>query len=204
LGVAPAITRVLRQRGYDVFGLDISKKMIDAAKRKCDCGFQVGDARSFSLGRKFDACVAMFAVMGYMAENSDILSALCNIRAHLKSDGLFVFDVWNGLAVMRTLPETRVKIVEDGDCKIVRVARPTLKASNHLCIVDYNYFILNKKTQSFQEFSESHHVRFYFPQEISLFLEQSGFEVLKICPFLDFSGVVDETVWNMAVVARAI
>jgi hypothetical protein len=86
----------------------------------------------------------------------------------------------------------------------VAVSRPTLKAFNHLCVVNYTFFVLNKKTLSFQEFSESHNVRFYFPQEISFFLKQAGFEVLTICPFLDFSGVVDETVWNMAVVARAV
>lgn len=197
-------TRIFCQRGYDVSGVDISEKMIDAAKRKCDCSFQIGDVRCFSLGRKFDACVAMFAVIGYMVENSDVMSALCNIRAHLKHGGLFVFDVWNGLAVMRTLPETRVKEVEDDDCKVVRVAHSILKSFNHLCIVNYTYSVLDKKTQALKEFAESHHVRFYFPQEISFFLEKAGFEVLKICPFLDFSGAVDELVWNMAVVARAI
>ena len=197
-------TRLLIQRGYDVSGLDISEKMIGAAKRKCDSDFQVGDARSFSLGRKFDACVALFAVMGYMVENSDVKSALSSIREHLKQDGLFVFDVWNGLAVMHTLPENRVKEVENGDCKVVRFACPTLKPNDHLCVVDYTYSVLDKKTQTLQEFTESHCVRFFFPQEISSFLEQAGFEVLKICPFLDFSGVVNQKVWNMTVVARAV
>lgn len=197
-------TRIFCQRGYDVSGLDISEKMIHAAKKKCDCAFQIADARTFSLGRKFDACVALFAVMGYMVENSDVMSALRNIRAHLKPGGLFVFDVWNGLAVLRILPEVRVKEVENTECAVRRVATPSLKSRNHLCVVDYNYSVLNKKTQILQESSESHRVRFYFPQELSFFLEQAGFEVLKICPFLNFSGVVDETVWNMAVVAQAV
>lgn len=197
-------TRIFCQRGYDVSGLDISEKMISAAKNKCDCDFHVGDARNFSLGRKFDACVALFAVMGYMIENSDVLSALCNIRNHLKKGGLFVFDVWNGLAVMRNLPEKRVKEVEDDNYKIVRVAQPTLKPFKHVCVVDFTYSGLTKKTQTLQEFSEGHNIRFYFPQEISFFLEQAGFEVWKICPFPDFSGVVNETVWNMVIIARAV
>lgn len=197
-------TRIFSQRGYAVSGLDISEKMVGAAKRKCDCAFHIEDVRHFSLGRKFDACVAMFAVMGYIVENSDVTSALCSIRAHLKQGGLFVFDVWNGLAVMRNLPETRVKEVEDDNCKVVRVARPTLESFNHLCIVEYNYHVLHKKTQTSRELSEKHLVRFYFPQEIRFFLQQAGFEVLKICPFPDFSGVVNESVWNMAVIARAI
>ncbi len=196
-------SRIFRERGYEVSGIDISEKMIDSAKVKCDCAFQVGDVRSFSFERKFDACVALFAVMSYMTENSDVLNAFRNVRKHLKSDGLFVFDVWNGLAVLRTLPETRVKEVEDANTKILRIARPTLESFKHLCVVDYKYFVLDKKNQTFQELSESHVMRFYFPQEIKFFLEQSGFEVLKVCPFLDFSGVVDETIWNMTVIARA-
>ena len=197
-------TRIFHQRGYCVSGLDISEKMIDTAKKKCDCDFHVRDVRSFVLGHKFDACVGLFAVMGYLVENSDVVKALRNIKAHLKPGGLFVFDVWNGLAVMRTLPEIRVKEVESSDCKVTRVASPALKAFNHLCIVDYTYSVLNKNTNVSQEFSESHRVRFFFPQEISFLLQEAGFEVLKICPFPDFSGVVDETVWNMAVIARAI
>ena len=51
--------------------------------------------------------------------------------------------------------------------------------------------------------NEKHVVRFYFPQEIKYYLENAGFEVLKICPFLDLNGPVDENVWNMCVIARA-
>jgi hypothetical protein len=46
-------------------------------------------------------------------------------------------------------------------------------------------------------------MRFYFPQELKYYLENAGFEVLKICPFLDLNGCVDEHVWNIAVIAKA-
>jgi SAM-dependent methyltransferase len=195
-------TQLLHQKGYDITGLDASEKMINLARQKCDCAFYVGDIRSFSLSEKFDACIAMFAVMGYVVENIDVVRALRNVRAHLNSGGLFVFDVWNGLAVMRTLPEIRVKEVEDSERKVLRVANPKLETFNHVCVVDYKFSVLNKKDQTREEFRENHRVRFYFPQEIKFFLEASGFEVLKICPFLDFSGAVDESVWNMTIVAR--
>jgi len=51
---------------------------------------------------------------------------------------------------------------------------------------------------------EKHVVRFYFPQEIRYYLENAGFKVLKICPFLDLNGKVDETVWNVTVIAKAV
>ena len=142
--------------------------------------------------------------MGYITENSDTIKALKNIHDHLKPNGLFIFDVWNGLAVLRTLPELRVKELENETIKILRIAYPNLNAFNHTCRVKYKLFVLDKTDQTFGEFEEEHNVRFYFPQEIRLFLEMAGFEVLKICPFLDLSGKVDESVWNIAVVARAV
>ena len=160
--------------------------------------------RDFAINERFDVCLAMFAVMGYVTENFDIVKALKNIREHLELGGLFVFDVWNGLAVLRTLPELRVKVMEDEKMKIIRIATPKLRSFDHVCEVNYQLVVLNKENNIFNEFEENHIVRFYFPQEIKYFLSQAGFEVLKICPFLDLNGVVDETVWNIAVIAKAV
>lgn len=197
-------TKILLERGYKITGLDISENMLIKAKQKCACDFVRGDMRDFVVNGKFDACIAMFAVMGYVTENSDIVKALKNIRAHLEPNGLFVFDVWNGLAVLRTLPELRVKVVENDKVKIVRIADPKLKSFDHVCEVNYKMIVLNKEDNTFNEFNEMHVVRFYFPQEIKCFLSETGFELLKICPFLDLNGNVDETVWNIAVVAKAV
>jgi len=197
-------TKILHRKGYEITGLDISENMLKIAKKKCACDFLFGDIRDVSINDKFDACIAMFSVMGYITENSDIVKALSNIHRHLDPNGLFVFDVWNGLAVLRILPELRVKEVENDEIKILRIAYPDLKVFNHICEVNYKLYILDKINHTFDEFDETHVVRFYFPQEIKLLLEKGGFEVLKMCPFLDPSGSVDETVWNIAVIAKAV
>jgi SAM-dependent methyltransferase len=197
-------TKILLDRGYNVTGVDISENMLNIAKQKCICNFLRGDIRNIVIKEKFDTCLAMFAVMGYITGTFDIIKALRNIRAHMERAGLFVFDVWNGLAVMRTLPELRVKLVENDKVKIVRIAEPELKSFDHICKVNYKVIVLNKKDRTFNEFNETHVVRYYFPQEIKYFLSETGFELLKICPFLNFNGIVDETVWNIAVVAKAV
>jgi SAM-dependent methyltransferase len=130
--------------------------------------------------------------------------ALNNIRKHLKPNGIFVFDVWNGLAVMRLLPEQRMKEMENDKLKIIRFAVPTLKAFEQICEVNYKLIIQNKRDSKLKEINEKHVMRFYFPQELKYYLENAGFEVLKIRPFLDLNGRVDEHVWNIAVIARAV
>jgi len=197
-------TRILLDSGYEVTAVDISEDMLKIAREKCACKFIKGDVRDITINERFDTCIAMFAVMGYMTENSGITKALNNIRRHLKPNGIFIFDVWNGLAVMRLLPEQRMKEVENGKIKIVRVAIPNLRAFDHICEVNYKLLILNKENTTCNEINEKHVVRFYFPQEIKYYLEDAGFEVLKICPFMDFDGGVNENVWNMCVIARAV
>jgi SAM-dependent methyltransferase len=198
----------LAQKGYKVCGIDISEAMIARARKKAKdanlkLDFQLMDLRSFNFDRNFDACISMFAVMGYVTGTKDLLSTLRNVRKHLVNASLFVFDFWNGLAVLRILPSVRVKTIENGEIKIIRIAEPELDAFNHLCQVHYHLLVIKDNTLT-DEFKETHVVRYFFPQEIMHYLWDSGFEVLKICPFLDLSGKVDENVWNITVIARAV
>lgn len=198
----------LTKRGYEVTGIDASQAMIKLAKEKANkaglsINFQTGDLRQFDLNQKFDACLIMFNVLGYITETEDILKTLETIKRHLKKDSLFVFDCWNGLAVLRTLPSARVKIFEDEDKRVIRVVTPELDAFHHLCRVNY-HLIRCQGNAIISEFKETHTVRYFFPQEITHYLKDAGFEVLKMCPFLDLDGKVDENVWNVTVVAKAI
>ena len=197
-------TKILVEKGYKVTAVDVSGDMLKIASEKCDCKFIKGDIRDITLNEKFDTCIAMFAVMGYITENAEIIKALNNIRKHLKPNGIFVFDVWNGLAVLRLLPEQRIKEVENDEIRIIRFAVPNLRAFEQICEVNYKLIILNKRDNKLKEINEKHVMRFYFPQELKYYLENAGFEVLKICPFLDLNGKVDESVWNMCVIARAV
>ncbi len=196
----------LAERGYRVNGVDSSETRIKRAREKTaksnlPCDFQVADLRDFNLNRKFDACICMFAVMDYIIKTKDFIKALHNIREHLKKNSLFIFDFWNGLAVLRVLPSVRVKVVQDKEMRVIRLAEPELDTFNHLCHVRYR-FIVSQDSTLVDEILETHTVRYYFPQEIAHYLEETGFEVLRICPFLDLNGKVDENVWNATVIAK--
>ncbi len=197
-------TRIFSARGYEVTGIDISEEMLDVARSKCDCNLLNMDIRDMSLSSKFDCCLALFAVMGYVINDSDLIRSLSKIREHLERDGIFVFDVWNGLAVLKHLPEDRIKEVEKDELTIKRFAHPTLRASDNICEVDYRLVVSRRGSKEFSEIKEKHVVRFYFPQEIERFLQSAGFKVLKICPFLDLEGKVTEDVWNMTIIAQAV
>jgi SAM-dependent methyltransferase len=196
----------MAKRGYDVVGIDASEVMVERAQEKVkgtnlNLEFHVADIRNFNLRKKFDVCTAMFAVMNYLPENSDIQKALINVRKHLKPGSLFISDFWNGLAVLRILPSTRIKIVKNAKRRIMRIASPELEALKHICRVNYRLVVIEENLVV-DDIEETHVVRFLFPQEIAHYLEEAGFELLKICPFLDLKGKVDENVWNITAVSK--
>jgi len=198
---------VLAKRGYEVTGFDKSETMLELAKNKanssnCTLNLELSDLRTFNLQSRYDACICMFAVMNYLTETRDILDALSSIRKHLNKGSLFIFDFWNGLAVLRILPTERTKTIENGRRRIIRIAQPELDALRHICRVNYHLLVFDG-SRLIEEVKETHIVRYFFPQEISYYLLQSGFEVLALCPFPELEGKVDENIWNIAIIARA-
>jgi len=197
---------LLARKGYMVEGVDASPVAIDLARRKGALErvaptFRTADIRDLRLDGSFDACIAMFAVMNYLTSNEDIYRALSSIRKHLAKGSLLIFDCWNGLAVLRTLPSVKLKKAVSGKTSVLRIAQPELDAVNHICRVNYDVLIL-EDDRVVERVCEVHTIRFLFPQEIAHYLTDAGFDLVTMCPFPYLEGEVNENVWNITVVAR--
>lgn len=197
----------LTQRGYHVVGVDRSPIMLEIARRKAQAAgaaveFVEGDIRDVNLGRTFDAVIAMFAVMCYQTSNADLAAVCRTARRHLKPGGGFAFDGWHGPGVLTDRPTQRVKIVQDGKRRVVRFTEPVLDTMAHTVETRFKVWIIDGE-RIVSETDETHMMRFLFPQEISFFLETAGFEYVEFCPFLEIDRNLDDTCWNMMVMAKA-
>ena len=199
----------LAQAGYEVAGVERSERMLAHARAKAakllpgkPVSFHQGDIRSADLGRRFDAALMMFAVLGYQQDNADVRAALRTAHRHLRPGGLLIFDVWYGPAVLRERPSQRVKVLPTAGGKVLRVASGTLDALRHLCTVDYQIWDLPDGRPA-AEARESHTMRFFFPKELELFLEQEYFALVRLGAFPEIDRDPDETTWNITAVARA-
>jgi ubiquinone/menaquinone biosynthesis C-methylase UbiE len=200
-------TVLLAEIGYEVTGVDLSDKMLRIAVKKAEeqnkkIEFLKGDIRRLDIPGRYDAVIAMFNVMGYLTTNQDIDNALKSINKHLNPGGLFVWDAWFGPAVLNEKPGEREKLLEERQGGFIkRYARPVLDLLNQT--VEVNYTISETKdNREIKQVKESHLVRFYFYQEILYFMENNGFQTLKICPFLDKDGVIDDRCWNISVICK--
>jgi SAM-dependent methyltransferase len=195
----------LLQKGFKVTGVDRSRAMLTRLLEKANgAGVSVaqGDIRSIRLKKKFDAVLMMFAVLGYQIELADVLAALRTAREHLKPQGLLLFDVWYGPAVLYQKPAKRMKFISKPGYKILRIASSQLNIPAQICIVEYELFVL-EEDHSFVHLHEKHPMRYFFPAELQLLLSQTGFQLLRIGAFPDLLREPDETCWNVLVSASA-
>lgn len=200
----------LAQRGYEIVGVDRSESMLAHARRKAadlvgseGVTFQQGDIRSIDLQRYFDAVLMMFAVLGYQLENADVLSVLRAARQHLRPGGLFIFDVWYGPAVLHIRPSQQIRVIPTPGGKVLRVASGKLDIRHHVCTVHFHLWQLEGE-RLVAETEESHPMRYFFPLELALFLEDSRFTLIRLSAFPEFDQDPDEATWNVLGVARVI
>lgn len=200
----------LARRGYQVTGVDLSQHMLDHAEHKAaDLSVAQrptwlrGDARSFDTGAKHDLAIMMFAVVGYLTSNDDVLAGLRNIRRQLAAGALFVCDFWYGPSVLSVRPTDRVRVLPTPEGRVIRSASTTLDIPHHCADVTFQLWSLQGDKLA-GETSETHRMRYYFPQEFALFLSQSGFTMQSLSAFPSLEAPLDDQSWNALVVARAI
>lgn len=202
----------LAKRGYAVTGVDRSEAMLSFARQKAQGqvwengtlapAFIHADVRSLDLGRRFDAVLMMFAVLGYQTSNADLTQALSTVRRHIRPGGLFAGDVWYGPAVLTLRPSDRVRVFHKGESEIIRSAVASIDSLQHLCVVHYQIWELrNRELVTRQE--EDHIMRFFFPLELDYHMQTTGLEPMGLYPFPELDAPLSEKTWNVLYCGRA-
>jgi SAM-dependent methyltransferase len=175
--------RLLAGMGFDVHGIERSPEMVSVAKQAAPSGraattgkftCEVGDICAVALGRSFDAVISLFHVISYQTTNEALLAAFRVAAEHLRSGGVFMFDVWHGPAVLTERPGTRVKEVSDDRYAVKRTARPELDTNCSTVKVTYEMDCRDRQTEERFQFSEEHLMRYLFPTEIDLLAQSCG------------------------------
>jgi SAM-dependent methyltransferase len=194
----------LAQRGYELVGIDLSEAMLDRARRRAasegaNATFLLGDVRHVELGRRFDAVLSMFAVIGYQTDTTDLRATFDNVRRHLEPGGVFVFDVWYAPAVLAVGPSTRVKVVPTEGGEIERRAVGTLDPVERVCSVRYE-LTRRRADGSSSTTYETHRMRYFDERELDALLAKSGLALRSVSAFPDVEHEPSVESWNVLVV----
>jgi predicted TPR repeat methyltransferase len=194
----------LAKQGFNIHGIDSSHSMLKQAEIKRDhltptiktqLEFSHGDVRTFRAGKRFDAVVSLFHVLGYQVSNQDVISMFETAAIHLAPGGLFVFDFWYGPAVLVQKPEVRIKRFSDEKTSVIRLCEPELKVNENRVDVNFEVIVEDILSGTREVITEKHPVRYFFLPEIDLFCEISGFKNVNFEAWM--GGQVNDQSWGV-------
>jgi SAM-dependent methyltransferase len=196
----------LARRGYELTGVDLSRHMVAIATEKAAAAgvaadIRQGDIRTVDLGRRFDAVLLMFAVIGYQRTNADVRAAFATIARHLEPGGVVFLDAWYGPGVLLDPPGSGERVLAGTAGPVTRRVSAERDVRRHLCTVRYR--LTGALPDGRTEAEEEHVMRFFFPLELEAFMEGAGLEPCALAPMGSLDRAPDERTWNVVAVARA-
>lgn len=191
------------KENFNVTGVDLSEEMLALARRKVpEVKFQQGNARTFCLGVEFDVVTMMSAVLGYQHTNQEILATLSNVRSHLRTGGMFVFDVWYGPAILLDRPIPRLREITYNGTHLLRSMKPNLCAEKNLVTCHYKWWVpVDGKLETREEW---HTQRYFFPNEVELLLNATGFKLVRYGKTGSTYGPIGDSDRDVMFVAKAV
>lgn len=165
----------LSANGYHTTGLDLSEGMLAIARQNAPkADFIHADARSFSVNKPYDAVVSFFDSINHLMSYDDLLSCFKAVKAALKADGYFLFDV-NDVSVFTDVWENGFSMVEDTN---ICILQPSFVASSK--IASYHITMLDKAGDFWQREDITVYEQYYSPQDIMKALTAAGFRNMQM------------------------
>ena len=173
----------MAKMSLDVTGVDISKGMLTRAKEKAEeanvsINFIEGDFRNVDLNKKFDTIICPFNSFQHLHDLESMISFLNVVKAHLKPEGKFIFDIFN--------PDLNLLLNNDIDFPAREYMNPYFPDEKVIMKDIRNYdkvTQINHITRMYTMKGERKpymlNMRVYFPAEIDNYLIMNGFKILS-------------------------
>ena len=195
----------LAERGYEVIGNDFSPALLDIARDKAkkmnrNITFIDGDMRSVKAG-KFDAVITIFNAIGHLTK-TDFEKTLQNIRANLKDNGIYIFDIFNLQAITNEIINDFVMDIERvvNDVKIRSVQHSEIDRENGL-LTSHDQYTIFKDGCEPEIHSNSFSLQIYTAEELQTILSRNGFKTVSQYDMDGNTFIVDKSL-NILTVAR--
>lgn len=172
-------TSLLCQEGYAVTAFDLSEDMLSVAYNKLDSYRNIQlfkqNMVGFEFNKEFDAVISVCDSINYITEYSELIKTFVNVYSHLKSDGVFIFDV-NSYYKLKNVIGNNV-FVEDNE-EVFYVWENEYNEDDNTCEFYITFFV--KEQKLYKRFDELHIEKAYTSLEIEDALKKSGFRIVKV------------------------
>lgn len=176
------LTLLLRDKGYDMTGVDLSGDMLSVAREVCfskgitDVLWLCQNMTSFELFGTVDACVCCLDSLNYLLKLSDIKKCFSLIYNYLIPDGIFVFDI-NTPHRFKEVYGSNAYILEDNGS--LCAWQNEYNDKTKLCRFYLSIFTENEDG-TYERQDETQTEKCYSRKQIEKALIDTGFEILGV------------------------
>jgi SAM-dependent methyltransferase len=173
----------LAREGLDVTGLDISKPMLDRARRKAEeasvaVRWVEADCRQFEIDRRYRLIIFPYNSIAHLHDHESIEGCLSCIRAHLDVEGRAIIDIFNPrLENLARDPSGRFPVAEytdpDGLGTVVITESNVYDKASQVNRIKWYYRTGDDPIEAVRELN----MRIFYPQELDGLLRLNGFEI---------------------------
>ncbi len=154
--------------------------------------------------QEFDVALAMFNVITYIPDIKTLLSFFNTVSSCLKHNGVFIFDCWNGIAVIKDPPGLKVIEADDGNRKINCEIISSTDLFNQKVRLEYKLKVSEPGGYIVARDSYMLDQTLWTPQQIKFALEENKFQVLECCKNFQPGKQAEESDWKIMFICKKV
>ena len=188
------LTFMLRDRGFDMTGIDLSEDMLSVAREECykknitDILWLCQDMRDFELYGTVDGCVCCLDSINYLTKLKDVKKCFSLVYNYLIPDGVFVFDVNTPHRFENIYGNNDIILEQDGTLCAWQNEYDEKKKLCHF----YLSIFTECEDGRYERHDETQSERMYTLDEIKTSLEKCNMEFINAYGDFDFTPGGDE------------
>lgn len=172
-GTGEHASRLNRDFGYSVDGVDIQAGFIEIARNKSpNARFEVADMRKFELGTRYDCLLCLFSSIGYVETIEGLREALGCFAHHLKHEGWLVLEPWITPDVWRPGQVDVIEATDPSSGDSIQRTR-TGETDGNVSVINIEYEV--RSGEQTQQLRETHRLGLFTKEQMDAELQRAGF-----------------------------